>query len=197
MTPKDFGLLVLGGLLVLFASTGQASILVDTVSQPAATPDHHAVNDALGNQNDQIDDPLVFTADNLLAKVDSDGDSEGSLIGSFSVWDGDGNAFDDEDKSVQFLFNDIAMVTEPFYITVKYGIDVDVYKWDTDTGDTITDNGDGTFDYQCMVYSVSAHSISHIGVMGAADSVPEPTTLAIWGTLSGLGLIAARRRKRA
>ena len=25
---------------------------------------------------------------------------------------------------------------------------------------------------------------------------PEPATLAIWGTLSGLGLIAARRRKQ-
>ncbi len=28
-------------------------------------------------------------------------------------------------------------------------------------------------------------------------SVPEPTTLAIWGTLGGLGLIAARRRRKA
>jgi hypothetical protein len=27
-------------------------------------------------------------------------------------------------------------------------------------------------------------------------AVPEPTTLAIWGTLGGLGLILARRRKR-
>jgi hypothetical protein len=29
-----------------------------------------------------------------------------------------------------------------------------------------------------------------------AAAVPEPTTLAIWGTLGGLGLIVARRRKR-
>lgn len=31
---------------------------------------------------------------------------------------------------------------------------------------------------------------------GDFSAVPEPTTLAIWGTLGGLGLIAARRRKR-
>lgn len=33
-------------------------------------------------------------------------------------------------------------------------------------------------------------------VGGPTPAVPEPTTLAIWGTLGGLGLIAARRRKR-
>jgi choice-of-anchor C domain-containing protein len=30
----------------------------------------------------------------------------------------------------------------------------------------------------------------------SVDAVPEPTTLAIWGTLGGLGLIAARRRRK-
>jgi hypothetical protein len=36
------------------------------------------------------------------------------------------------------------------------------------------------------------------GNVGQVDlaAVPEPTTLAIWGTLGGLGLIAARRRRR-
>ncbi len=34
-------------------------------------------------------------------------------------------------------------------------------------------------------------------VAETASSVPEPTTLAIWGTLGALGLIAARRRRRA
>jgi len=30
----------------------------------------------------------------------------------------------------------------------------------------------------------------------SVDPIPEPTTLAIWGTLGGLGMIAVRRRKR-
>ncbi len=35
------------------------------------------------------------------------------------------------------------------------------------------------------------------GIPVPSAPVPEPTTLAIWGTLGGLGLIAARRRRKA
>jgi len=34
------------------------------------------------------------------------------------------------------------------------------------------------------------------GIIELDTSVPEPTTLAIWSTLGGLGLIAARRRRK-
>jgi MYXO-CTERM domain-containing protein len=39
-------------------------------------------------------------------------------------------------------------------------------------------------------------TINYVFRQDSAGTVPEPTTLAIWGMLGGLGLIAARRRRR-
>ena len=59
--------------------------------------------------------------------------------------------------------------------------------------------GDTAANYAASkAYVVSDLTVTIDGVEYAAanSSVPEPTTLAIWGTLGGLGLIATRRRKR-
>ncbi len=58
--------------------------------------------------------------------------------------------------------------------------------------------GDTAANYaESQAYVVSDLTVTVDGVeYVAANSVPEPATLAIWGTLSGLGLIATRRRKR-
>ena len=88
------------------------------------------------------------------------------------------------------------LVIKPFYVTVKYGRTVDVYWWSTEWGDIVEDNGDGTFDYRSQVYTVptGGPSISQVGVVG---ELPEPTSLAIWGLIAGIGMIAAYRRRAA
>lgn len=45
--------------------------------------------------------------------------------------------------------------------------------------------------------SDTKYVIFRSGPVDLAGAVPEPTTLAIWGTLGGLGLIAAQRRRRS
>ncbi len=54
----------------------------------------------------------------------------------------------------------------------------------------------GQFD--TVIFNIDAQSGAFVidNLRFEAAAVPEPTTLAIWGTMSGLGLIAARRRKR-
>jgi hypothetical protein len=57
---------------------------------------------------------------------------------------------------------------------------------------------DSGFDKIAIVETVGGNENEFFGDFFVGSMpVPEPTTLAIWGTLGGLGLIAARRRKRA
>jgi hypothetical protein len=184
--------------VAFFVANADASIFLDTVAMPAAVPDWEAVNDALDNQNDLVDDTIVVDSNDLLAKIGSDGLEEGSLVGSFEVFDGDGNSYGDGDTSVYFTFTNVPLIEEPFYITVKYGNVTDVYQWDTSGGeDMVTDNGDGTYNYQSMVYEVSSNSISHIAVLG--EAVPEPASIfgfAGLGICAGFGAWRRRRSKR-
>lgn len=46
----------------------------------------------------------------------------------------------------------------------------------------------------CAKYQLKQNTCS--GQFATNSSVPEPTTFAIWGTLGGLGLIVARRRRK-
>ena len=168
------------GLLAVLPATGEASFLLGTAG---VGNDATAVNDVAGT--------LFTQSENLRAKIEAEGGMEGDLVDSFTVMDGDGGAYGDEDLSVRFWLENVPEQVEPIYVAIKYGPKTDVYQWDTSSGDVKEDNGNGTFDYHSMLYSsANQNAISHVSVL----NIPEPPAFNMYGLGAILCLVIAKRR---
>ncbi len=119
---------------------------------------------------------------------------------SFSVFFDAGDYIDD-DGYVSLL---VGTTVTPLYAKSVVGVDgVGENGQDGWTSVSHEFLSDGTFTIEAGVRNYSDNIFaSQLGLdnvslsNGTEPIVPEPTTLAIWGTLAGLGLVAGRRRKR-
>lgn len=193
--------LLLAGICTIYAATvpiARASMILGQADGNDAT----SVNTVVGLSGDDAFDQEVHTT-----SIDGDHvDEFGPKLAFYTVHDGDGNAFDSDDRIVQWWLEGIPVdqaLVEPFYVVIKVGgEDNFVFQWDTSQGDTFEDpgtGGDGFVDYHSMVYDMTTNPIdgsalmtgvSHVAVV--ARMVPEPGTFVMALLLAAMGFACRR-----